>query len=167
MWFLGLGCTLPITQNKSLSQALCKIGADSEFLYLTLCVFDIYCTSKQLSSVPWWPRWWWSTSHHGTHRSAVWGIPCECPLSEWGIDATVLVSGPIIPILAWTFIIRLQPFTHLFPCADICQLLAPDILHQLVKGAFKDHLVEWVGKYLALVYGKNGAKDQLVDIDWQ
>ncbi|KAG1798405.1 hypothetical protein EV424DRAFT_1474991 [Suillus variegatus] len=31
-----------------------------------------------------------------------------------------------------------------FPCADIHELLAPDLLHQLIKGAYKDHLVDWV-----------------------
>ncbi|KAI6158878.1 hypothetical protein EDD17DRAFT_1779129 [Pisolithus thermaeus] len=35
----------------------------------------------------------------------------------------------------------------------------------LIKGGFKDHLVEWVGKYLELMYGKAGAKEWLVDID--
>ncbi|KAI6107418.1 hypothetical protein EV401DRAFT_2077233 [Pisolithus croceorrhizus] len=35
----------------------------------------------------------------------------------------------------------------------------------LIKGGFKDHLVEWVGKYLELMYGKAGAKEWLADID--
>ncbi|KIK73164.1 hypothetical protein PAXRUDRAFT_21149 [Paxillus rubicundulus Ve08.2h10] len=66
---------------------------------------------------------------------------------EWGINANTV------------------PFTDEFPCADIQQLIAPNILHQLVKGTFKDHLVEWVGKYLELEYAKAGAKEWLADIN--
>ncbi|KAF8806485.1 hypothetical protein BYT27DRAFT_7224251 [Phlegmacium glaucopus] len=40
------------------------------------------------------------------------------------------------------------PFTANFPRADIHELLTPDLLHQLIKGTFKDHLVTWVGEYL-------------------
>jgi len=32
-------------------------------------------------------------------------------------------------------------------------------------GAFKDHLVEWVTKYLKLTHGKVEAKEILADID--
>ncbi|KAG1763021.1 hypothetical protein EDD22DRAFT_979524 [Suillus occidentalis] len=36
------------------------------------------------------------------------------------------------------------PFTNDFPHADIHKLLSPDLLHQIIKGTFKDHLVDWV-----------------------
>jgi hypothetical protein len=58
-----------------------------------------------------------------------------------------------------------QPFTNSFPRADIHELLSPDILHQLIKGTFKDHLVTWVGQYLTAEYGKTRAKEILDDID--
>ncbi|KAG1889253.1 hypothetical protein F4604DRAFT_1915123 [Suillus subluteus] len=37
----------------------------------------------------------------------------------------------------------LIPFTNDFPQADIHELLSFNLLHQLIKGAFKDHLVDW------------------------
>ncbi|KAF8881514.1 hypothetical protein CPB84DRAFT_1817258 [Gymnopilus junonius] len=37
----------------------------------------------------------------------------------------------------------IMPFTHGFPRADIHELLSPDLLHQIIKGTFKDHLVTW------------------------
>ncbi|KAG8215294.1 hypothetical protein J3R82DRAFT_8879 [Butyriboletus roseoflavus] len=37
---------------------------------------------------------------------------------------------------------ELVPFTNDFPCADIYDLLALDLLHQIIKGAFKDHFVD-------------------------
>jgi hypothetical protein len=54
--------------------------------------------------------------------------------------------------------------TH-FPQADIHELLSPDLLHQIIKGTFKDHLVEWVTEYLEGVHGKTRAKEILADID--
>ncbi|KAL4080764.1 hypothetical protein J3A83DRAFT_4355731 [Scleroderma citrinum] len=58
-------------------------------------------------------------------------------------------------------------FMNNFPCADIHQMLSPDILHQLIKGGFKDHLVEWVEKYLIHIHGKTEAEKILDEIDWQ
>lgn len=52
----------------------------------------------------------------------------------------------------------LQPFTEDFPHADTHEMLSPDLLHQLIKGTFKDHLVTWVGQYLVAEHGKREAK---------
>ncbi|KIO14670.1 hypothetical protein M404DRAFT_17529 [Pisolithus tinctorius Marx 270] len=59
----------------------------------------------------------------------------------------------------------LIPFTNDFLCADIHRMLSPDILHQLIKGGFKDHLVDWVEKYLINIHGKTKAEKILNDID--
>ncbi|KIK20961.1 hypothetical protein PISMIDRAFT_12594 [Pisolithus microcarpus 441] len=60
---------------------------------------------------------------------------------------------------------ELVPFTNDFIRADIYELIAPNILHQIIKGAFKDHLVEWVEKYLRLTHGDSHANEILDDID--
>jgi hypothetical protein len=58
-----------------------------------------------------------------------------------------------------------QPFTHDFPRADIYEILTPDLLHQVIKGTFKDHLVTWVGEYLVLEHGEAYGNKILDDID--
>ena len=59
----------------------------------------------------------------------------------------------------------LQPFTHDFPCANIHKLISSDILHQLIRGTFKDHLVMWVEEYLYLVHSKGKTNDIMDKID--
>ena len=59
----------------------------------------------------------------------------------------------------------LQPFTHGFPRTDIHELLSPDLLHQLIKGVFKDHLVTWVNSYILKVKGKKEGEAIIQDID--
>ena len=61
----------------------------------------------------------------------------------------------------------MQPFTASFPRADIHELMAPDLLHQIIKGTFKDHLVEWVGEYLVAEHGITRAAAIMADIDCQ
>ncbi|KAI9441968.1 hypothetical protein BJY52DRAFT_1206842 [Lactarius psammicola] len=60
---------------------------------------------------------------------------------------------------------NIVPFTYSFPRADIHELLAPDLLHQLIKGVFKDHLVEWVLEYLHLEHGEKRALEIIEDVD--
>ncbi|KAF8203408.1 hypothetical protein K438DRAFT_1964892 [Mycena galopus ATCC 62051] len=57
------------------------------------------------------------------------------------------------------------PFTNEFSRADIHELLSVDLLHQLIKGTFKDHLVTWVNEYLHLTYGEKRALEIIQDID--
>lgn len=58
-----------------------------------------------------------------------------------------------------------QPFTHDFPRADIHELLSPDLLHQVIKGTFKDHIVAWVNDYLIQEHGETDGKAIIDDID--
>ncbi|KAJ6630400.1 hypothetical protein B0H10DRAFT_2160321 [Mycena sp. CBHHK59/15] len=57
------------------------------------------------------------------------------------------------------------PYTHDFPRADIHELLSSDLLHQVIKGTFKDHLVAWVNEYLFLEHGEARALEIIQDID--
>ncbi|KAL4063996.1 hypothetical protein V8B97DRAFT_2026205 [Scleroderma yunnanense] len=58
-----------------------------------------------------------------------------CNIQEnYELDGDIVVS---------TMTDCIQLFINDFPCADICEMLSSDILHQLIKGRFKDHLVDW------------------------
>ncbi|KAG7085821.1 hypothetical protein E1B28_003359 [Marasmius oreades] len=57
------------------------------------------------------------------------------------------------------------PFTHHFPRADIHEIMAPDLLHQLIKGTFKDHLVTWINEYIMATYPTPKALAIIQDID--
>ncbi|KAJ6494335.1 hypothetical protein C8R45DRAFT_1135098 [Mycena sanguinolenta] len=57
------------------------------------------------------------------------------------------------------------PFTNAFPRANIHELLSCDLLHQVIKGTFKDHIVTWVNEYLHLVHGEKRALEIIQDID--
>ncbi|KIL55034.1 hypothetical protein M378DRAFT_188697 [Amanita muscaria Koide BX008] len=59
----------------------------------------------------------------------------------------------------------IMPFTYDFPRANIHELLSPDLLHQLVKGVFKDHLVTWVEAYIRRNHPPVQATRILAEID--
>ncbi|KAH9029816.1 hypothetical protein EDB85DRAFT_2074389 [Lactarius pseudohatsudake] len=58
-----------------------------------------------------------------------------------------------------------EPFIDDFPCADVYELLSPDLLHQIIKGTFKDHLVHWVTAYVRRKHPGAPGKVILDDID--
>ncbi|KAF8508678.1 hypothetical protein BU17DRAFT_77929 [Hysterangium stoloniferum] len=65
----------------------------------------------------------------------------------------------------WGVVGDIVPFTNNFPHADSNELISPDLLHQVIKGTFKDHLVTWVEEYLVLAHGRTQANEILDDID--
>ncbi|KAJ3483015.1 hypothetical protein NLI96_g6598 [Meripilus lineatus] len=59
----------------------------------------------------------------------------------------------------------IKPFITEFPRADIHELISPDILHQLIKGTFKDHIVSWVEGYIKAAHPPAEAQWIMDDID--
>ena len=60
---------------------------------------------------------------------------------DYGIVNNIMVcySGLQFSCLPLPYVSQL--FIHGFPHTDIHELLSPDLLHQIIKGTFKDHLV--------------------------
>jgi hypothetical protein len=89
--------------------------------------------------------------------------------TDYGVDDDIIVgsfllsTGRTHPRL--TVFIYVQPFTSDFPHADIYEMISPDLLHQIIKGTFKDHLVTWVCEYLVAEHGERKANEILDDID--
>ncbi|KAI0364600.1 hypothetical protein BV20DRAFT_955911, partial [Pilatotrama ljubarskyi] len=104
--------------------------------------------------------------------------PCDCMASKADLEkgaalsrtrahTEMLVKGCELGELwdDYGIVGDVVPFTNDFPRADIHELLSPDILHQLIKGTFKDHLVTWVEQYLKREHGDTQASEILSQID--
>ena len=66
---------------------------------------------------------------------------------------------PIISqLLEHLFSITIQLFTEDFPHANIYKLISANILYQVIKGAFKDHLVIWIQEWIEADKGKKEVK---------
>ena len=88
--------------------------------------------------------------------------------NKYGLVGDVMVTiYSLFLLLSTTFLLLpiFQPFTNDFPQVDIHKLLSPDLLHQLIKGAFKDHLVMWIVDYIECNNSDARAKHILDDID--
>ncbi|KAH9022851.1 hypothetical protein EDB84DRAFT_1589485 [Lactarius hengduanensis] len=99
----------------------------------------------------------------GFHRRVLYGLgPYIADYPE-----QVLISGIVMnwcPKL-YGVVGDVEPFTDDFPRADVYELLSPDLLHQIIKGTFKDHLVHWVTAYVRRKHPGAPGKVILDDID--
>ncbi|KAF9061853.1 hypothetical protein BDP27DRAFT_1484790 [Rhodocollybia butyracea] len=82
----------------------------------------------------------------------------EVLLDEYGGDRKILWDNYGIDD-------DVTPFMANFPRADIHKMLSPDLLHQIIKGCFKDMLVEWAYEYLVIMHGETEADKIMDDID--
>jgi hypothetical protein len=82
---------------------------------------------------------------------------------EYGIAGKCIVCSGCMTVLLLLTIT--QSFIADLPQDRALLTLAPDLLHQLIKGVFKDHLVQWVEEYLLITHGKKRAEEILDDID--
>jgi hypothetical protein len=143
-----------------------KVGVWSEFSFYFSFLIMNYISQKS-----WWP--WCNMLLLRTHgpfsRIGAWHFmgqiwPCWWYHHKY-FSFLVIFDDCISLFTYYSLLSYEQPFTNDFPWADIHKLLLPNILHQLIKGAFKNHLITWVHEYLVVTYGKTRANEILDNID--
>ncbi|KAG2070606.1 hypothetical protein BDR04DRAFT_1118298 [Suillus decipiens] len=105
---------------------------------LLACIVCNWCPSLDMKSL----------YHHHDHTEAL--------VKEATYGALWMEYGIVGDLVLFT-----NDFTH----GNIHELITPDILHQLIEGTFKDHLVKWVGQYLQHVHGTKEAERIQADMD--
>ena len=147
-----------------------QIGVPSKSFVLSamLIVYVVFnCTYERCDALP--SALDGPGSHRRSHGKTDLLIKtCDsCVLwDDFGVQHNIIVH--IAPLFCFCCLIKPgQPFMCFFPRADICELLAPDLLHQIIKGVFKDHLVEWVIAYLHNMHGTKVSLEIIKDIDHQ
>ncbi|KAJ6613995.1 hypothetical protein B0H10DRAFT_2165190 [Mycena sp. CBHHK59/15] len=91
-------------------------------------------------------------THLCTHQKTDFLITCFDPVTLWDDFG---IRSDVVPFM--------RDFSHV----DIYELLSLDLLHQIIKGTFKDHLVEWVNQYLHEQHGEARTLESIADIDHQ
>lgn len=84
---------------------------------------------------------------------------------KFGIIGDIAVCADFL--ISHRLLTRAKPFTSDFPRADINELISPDILHQLIKGAFKDHLITWIEELVRAIHPPKEANEILDEIDYR
>ncbi|TFL04889.1 hypothetical protein BDV98DRAFT_580880 [Pterulicium gracile] len=74
-------------------------------------------------------------------------------------------KDPCVLCFSHGIVVDVVPFTHSFPFTNIHELITPDILYQLIKGAFKNHFVNWIFLYLKHYHGEAMANQIMDDIN--
>jgi hypothetical protein len=89
----------------------------------------------------------------------------RCGLNSGLTTTSSYIYFITIPNWHSSLMVHPQPFTSDFPRGNIYQMISPDLLHQVIKGTFKDHLVTWICEYLVIQHGERRASVILDDID--
>jgi hypothetical protein len=136
--------SLLITLSKSCSRVSCRAGVPSKYInsFVTPLTGIIRCTALWKDLDIYAGR---RAPRHTDNLLAL--LDSKTLWTEYGIDDETI------------------PFTSGFPRADIYEMISPDLLYQLIKGTFKDHLVAWVCDYIVTQNGQRKADAILDDID--